>query len=273
MQKIEITEINRSSNAIDLVDFIEGHTKLSKAAIKRGLTFGGGWIKPAGLSSFKRCRKAKYSVKPGDTCAFYYDAKLIAEPQAEPVVIFENSHFGIWYKPRNQVTQGSRYGDANSLERQISQLRQKPVWLIHRLDSAASGLVIFAYSAAVCAQLNQLLQSQNIKKIYQAQVLGQVLKNGTIELPLDGNTALTEYTCVQQDDYSSLVIIRLHTGRFHQIRRHFAQIGHPLLGDPRYGEGNSHQAGLHLVASQLEFLDPINRTPVNVTLPREYCLF
>ena len=273
MGKIEIKAIYDGVGTCDLVDFIAQHAALSKAAIKRGLTFGGGWIKPAGQGALKRCRKAKYSVKPGETCEFYYDADLIAQEWAEPIVIFEQEHFGVWYKPRHQVTQGSRYGDANALERQISQLRQQPVWLVHRLDSAASGLVMFAYSSAACAKLSLLLQQHKIKKIYQAQVLGQISESGTIDVLLDGHCALTEYTRVQQDERCSWVSIRLHTGRYHQIRRHLANIGHPLMGDPRYGNGNRQNAGLQLVASQLEFIDPFNNAPVCVTLPREYCLF
>lgn len=273
MSKIEINTVYDGTVAMDWVDFIAAHTPLSKAAIKRGLTFGGGWIKPAGQSAFKRCRKAKSQIQPGDTGAFYYDAELLARPAVPPQVVFENAYFGIWYKPRHQVTQGSRYGDANALERQIAQLRKQPVWLVHRLDSAASGLVIFAYSSAVCAQLNKLLQTHQIKKMYQAQVLGLISAQGIIELPLEGHSARTEYTRVQQDEHCSWVSIRLHTGRHHQIRRHFAQLGHPLMGDPRYGSGNTHRAGLQLVASQLEFIDPVNNAPVKVTVPVEYGLF
>jgi tRNA pseudouridine32 synthase/23S rRNA pseudouridine746 synthase len=273
MAKLELTARHEGDSTVDLVDFIATHCALSKAAIKRGLTFGGGWLKPAGQSAFKRCRKAKTCVKPGDTCAFYFDEQLIAQQWPQPKVIFEHEHFGIWYKPRNQVTQGSKYGDANSLERQIGQLRQKPVWLIHRLDSAACGLVLFAYSAAACAKINNLLQNQQIHKIYQAQVVGQITASGRIDTPLDGKNALTEFTAVAVDEHSSLVSIRLHTGRLHQIRRHFAGLGHPLLGDPRYGSGNAHPDGLKLVASELSFTDPISRTPLCITLPREYCLF
>lgn len=273
MSKTEMSAVFNGPGTVDLVDFIAAHCALSKAAIKRGLTFGGGWIKPAGQSSFKRCRKAKACVKPGDTCAFYFDAELIAKQWPAPQVIFDSQHFGIWYKPRNQVTQGSRYGDANALERHVSQTRQKPVWLVHRLDSAACGLVLFAYSAAACAKLNHLLQHQQINKTYQAQVLGHVHVGGKIDTPLDGNSALTEFTRVAMDEHTSLVNIRLHTGRFHQIRRHFAHLGHPLLGDPRYGAGNAQASGLQLVASELSFIDPLTHTPVCVTLPREYCLF
>ncbi|HMU66293.1 MAG TPA: RluA family pseudouridine synthase [Cellvibrionaceae bacterium] len=273
MSKTAVTLIHQGASAIDLVDLIASHCALSKAAIKRGLTFGGGWIKPAGQSAFKRCRKAKASIKPGDTCAFYFDEHLIAQQWPQPEVIFEHEHFGIWYKPRHQVTQGSKYGDANSLERQINQLRQKPVWLVHRLDSAACGLVLFAYTAAACAKLNNLLQNQQIHKIYQAQVLGQIAASGRIDVPLDGKNALTEFTRIAVDEHSSLVSIRLHTGRLHQIRRHFAALGHPLLGDPRYGSSNAHSDGLKLVASELRFTDPISRTPLSITLPREYCLF
>ena len=59
MSKTEVNAVFNGPGTVDLVDFIAAHCALSKAAIKRGLTFGGGWIKPAGQSSFKRCRKAK----------------------------------------------------------------------------------------------------------------------------------------------------------------------------------------------------------------------
>lgn len=273
MAKIEVKAVNTGVTACDLVDFIAAQCTLSKAAIKRGLTFGGGWIKPVGQSSLKRCRKAKYSLKPGDACEFYYDENLIAQRWEAPLPVYEQQQFGIWYKPRHQVTQGSRYGDANALERHISDFKQQPIWLVHRLDSAACGLVMFAYSAQACAKLSQLMQAREIVKTYQAQLEGSVDAQGVIEQPLDGQDALTEFNRVTQDDHTSWVSIRLHTGRYHQIRRHFAAIGHPLVGDPRYGAGKSNAAGLQLVASQLEFCEPFFQVPLRITLPHEYCLF
>ena len=82
---------------------------------------------------------------------------------------------------------------------------------------------------------------------------------GRIDLPLDGRPALTEYRVERYDRArdASVVQIRIRTGRTHQIRRHLAALGHPVLGDPRYGRGNADPRGLQLVAAGLTFRCPL----------------
>lgn len=259
-----------------MVDVIAEASGLSKSAIKRALIFGGGWLKAAGAKQLSRCRKAKQVVKPGDYFEFYYDERLLSAELPSPEVVLETSDWGIWYKPANQVAQGSRYGDANCLEVCVQRLRQKPVYLIHRLDREASGLLMLAYHSRAAAALSQLWAGRDIAKYYQARVLGK-LPSGEqhIQLPLDDKSAHTEYQLAQsaEDDASSLVNIRLHTGRLHQIRRHFEAIGHPLLGDPRYGNGNRFAAGLQLVATRLAFNDPCSGRTIDCELPSHWRLF
>ena len=252
-----------------------GEASLSKSAIKRALVFGGGWLKVAGSKQLKRCRKAKQLVRPGDYFEFYYDPQLLAEALPPPRPVMETPSWGIWYKPVNQLSQGSRFGEANSRDVCVKQQRQAPVHLIHRLDREASGLLMLAYTPAAAAALSQLWAGREIAKYYQVQVLGQLEPEvGDIQLPLDDKPAHTQYRQVSSTGGTSRVDVRLYTGRLHQIRRHFAAIGHPVLGDPRYGEGNHYDNGLQLVAVGLDFTDPCNnRQRIECRLPAELCLY
>lgn len=275
MTTIELKQHHQHAPTV-LVDAIAEASGLAKSAVKRGLTFGGGWIKLAGDKQLKRCRKAKQAIQAGDYYEFYYDAQLLAAPIPQPTVILETPHWGIWYKPVNQVAQGSRFGDANCLEVCVKRSRAGPVFLVHRLDREASGLLMLAYTPQAAAALSQLWAGREIQKGYQARVLGAVAPTGDIELELDGKPAHTHYTLAYhaEDNASSAVDVRLYTGRLHQIRRHFAAIGHPLLGDPKYGEGNRFSGGLQLVASRLSFPDPCNQQQlVDCVLPLEKRLF
>ena len=77
---------------------------------------------------------------------------------------------------------------------------------------------------------------------------------------LGGKPAITEYKAVSYDPPSNTtqVDVIIRTGRKHQIRRHFEMIGFPVMGDPRYGEGNKNTEGMKLTATVLEFECPIS---------------
>ena len=83
--------------------------------------------------------------------------------------------------------------------------------------------------------------------------------HGTIDQPLDGKSAVTEFIVTGYDTALniSVVDIIIHTGRKHQIRRHFEAVGSPVIGDPLYGSGNKNTTGLKLAATSLEFHCPI----------------
>lgn len=135
------------------------------------------------------------------------------------------------------------------------------MFLVHRLDREAAGLVLLAHDGVAAAKLAGLFRDHRITKRYRVRVSGQLAvrgPEGVIALPLDGKAAQTEYRVTGYDQASgtSTAEVRIRTGRLHQIRRHFDVIGYPVLGDPRYGSGNAHPEGLQLVACGLAFRCP-----------------
>jgi tRNA pseudouridine32 synthase/23S rRNA pseudouridine746 synthase len=148
--------------------------------------------------------------------------------------------------------------------------------VVHRLDMATSGLLLFARGPTMQRALSQLFEQRQIKKRYEAVVHGHLKSPaGTIELPLiadwpnrprqkvdwaHGKPATTHWRLLpnqHSESYSRLELSPI-TGRSHQLRLHLCAVGHPIVGDPLYG--SDHPSGLSsrllLHASHLEFIHP-----------------
>lgn len=115
-----------------------------------------------------------------------------------------------------------------------------------RLDRPTSGLVMAALTRDALRAVEPAWTSGAIHKDYLVVVHGRVPERGRIDVPLAARRprhkgtgrveeALTTYARVSSTSAASLVVARIHTGRTHQIRRHMKAIGHPLIGDDRYG--------------------------------------
>lgn len=153
--------------------------------------------------------------------------------------------------------------------------------LITRLDRDTGGLLLVAKHHVASSMISQQVQQHRMVKEYTALVGGRfTTDHGTIDQPIarvagqvrrevaaDGQPALTEYWVEARGNGWARVRVRLHTGRTHQIRVHFAAIGHPLLGDALYG-GDTGQADHQLLhASHLAFLDPFSQRQLSFTSP------
>ncbi|MDR0516556.1 MAG: RluA family pseudouridine synthase [Fibromonadaceae bacterium] len=156
-----------------------------------------------------------------------------------------NSDFAIINKPCGLASQsGSGISEEESLAGMLEiwareeGLDFKPA-LAHRLDKETSGLLIAALSGAALREFGTLLRGRKIKKEYLALVKGNMpQKSGKISmaLPGDNKVSVSSWKVEKRFEECDLVRVSLETGRKHQIRLHFAQIGHPLLGDSKYGD-------------------------------------
>jgi len=252
------------------VDAIHAATSLSKTAIKDCLKKGGVWLKTQSKKEH-RIRKAKLVLKPQDKISIYYDDSILQLSVPAPQCLFSCKQYSIWHKPAGLLSQGTRYGDHCSLlrfaEKEGGILTP---YLVHRLDREASGLVLLAHSSNAAAKLSELFREGRIEKRYRAIVTGIVAREKEtfrVEATLDGKTAATTVTVVKHDQLlkQSTLDICLHTGRYHQIRRHLSAMGHPLVGDVRYG-GGKNKDGLQLTAYSLTFLCPFTQTHKRVAL-------
>lgn len=259
-----------------LVDFLHRHTGLSKQQLKDAANKGAVMLRRAGAA--KRVRRAKAELRVGDLIELHYDRAILALEPPPARCIEDRGAYSVWFKPAGMLAQGNAFGDHCSLLRIAETAWQPPrkVWLIHRLDREASGLMVIAHTQPAAASLSRQFQRNQVRKRYRVQVRGDIGARhgpqGRIDMPLDGKPALTEYRVealngsgYAENDVSTLAV-EIRTGRLHQIRRHLAEIGHPVIGDPRYGSGNKDAGGLRLAAVGLAFQCPLTRVPVEFAL-------
>jgi 23S rRNA pseudouridine1911/1915/1917 synthase len=172
--------------------------------------------------------------------------------------------------------------------------------IVHRLDRETSGAMVVARNDQVHEHLSEQFRSRNVRKIYLALVHGKMPRDsGTITLPISrdphrrtrmtaraskGRHARTDWRVIARLDRCTLIETVLHTGRTHQIRAHFAAIGHPVLGDTLYGAPRVLRAGTRnlpllernfLHAARIGFSHPSSGEWVEVRapLPKELRLY
>ena len=156
--------------------------------------------------------------------------------------------------------------------------------IVHRLDAATSGLVLFARGAEMLRHMNLAFEQRVVGKQYVAVVHGHVVQDsGEIDLPLAedaddrprqiddplrGRRALTRYRVLDRHGTGADAFSRLElkpvTGRAHQLRVHLLSLGHPILGDPLYAppESAARFARMHLHATRVAFMHPHTRVPM-----------
>jgi tRNA pseudouridine32 synthase / 23S rRNA pseudouridine746 synthase len=264
LQKLALHKTVGPDDPNTAVEFLAKHSGISKVRIKDAMNKGAVWLKQA-HGKQRRIRRATAVLAAGDQIAFYYDEKLLALKPPAAECISDQKRYSVWFKPAGLMTQGTEYGDHCSLLRaaELFFKSKRRVFLIHRLDREAAGIVLVAHDKGAAGKLSRLFQNRLIVKRYQAQVLGNLAEKkpeDTIRIPLDGKPAETVYKAGDYDPASNTtqVDVTIRTGRRHQIRRHFEMIGFPVMGDPRYGEGNKNTRGLKLIATALEFQCPIS---------------
>lgn len=243
-------------------EFLAAHTGLSKARIKDAMNKGACWLDRKGRGRM-RLRKATFALQKGDSIELHYDAKVLSAKPPAAACVADFKHYSLWLKPAGLLSQGTSYGDHGSLLRCAETFfnPRREAYPVHRLDREASGLILVAHSAKAAGRLSRLFQEHEVLKRYRVEVLGRPEKDeGMIDEPLDGKEAQTRYTVISghPESGTSVLLVEIQTGRLHQIRRHLADIGHPVMGDPRYGSGNKDGRPMRLAACELEWRCPFS---------------
>jgi len=177
-------------------------------------------------------------------------------------IIYEDNHLLVVEKPVNIPSQQDRSGDKDILtlmKEYIKERYNKPgnvyLGLVHRLDRPVGGVMVFAKTSKAASRLSEQIRTRQFGKKYLAVIHGippdkskknlvhYLIKDRrrnivkAVDSSIKGaQKAILDYRVIGQSSGMALVEIDLHTGRPHQIRVQFAEIGHPLYGDQRYGQ-------------------------------------
>jgi 23S rRNA pseudouridine955/2504/2580 synthase len=191
------------------------------------------------------------------------------------ITLFKNDDLWCVDKPAGLLSQPDRAGGDSAVTRAWAELRWdrrdfRPA-LIGRLDRNVSGVSAIAMNAPALRSLSEAARNSVIGKIYVAVVSGIAPEEGEISLPLvkdpqknfvraalpgeKGMDARTRFRLLERRGKTSLLEVELATGRPHQARIHLASMGHPILGDAKYGSRAARQSRLMLHAHRMSFPD------------------
>ena len=207
-------------------------------------------------------------------------------------IIFIDNHLIAVTKPAGLLTQPDRNTDESLIDQTRQWLKEKYnkpnnifLGLVHRLDRNVSGVVLFARTSKAASRLSKQFREGTPKKHYRAIVLGKLKEEHTTlvhylrkekslratvfprETPTAKRSELS-YEVINSLENKSLLEVSLSTGRFHQIRAQMAFIGHPIIGDVKYGapEPLPNQE-IALYAHKLVFSHPISNEEITLTAP------
>ena len=194
-------------------------------------------------------------------------------------VLYEDNHIIVVVKEPNLIVQEDDTKDKDLLtmvKEYVKVKYNKPgnvyIGLVHRLDRPVGGVMVFARTSKAASRLSESIRLKEIKKTYLAIVHGKTKdseklvdyiskdeKTNNTYLDKNGKEAILTYETLYYDERNdrSLVKVNLETGRHHQIRFQLSNIGHPIVGDNRYGK--MEHENIKLFSYSLEFVHPVTK--------------
>lgn len=266
--KYEVKKIKSGSN-VKLLDFLfEIYPNYSKKTIKKLLTSG------RVLVNNKIRTKYDYLLNQDYITIF---ERVIEYKNIKMEIIYEDNGLIVVNKP-SKLLSVSDDTDSITAFRLVSdyvKIKNKnlKIYVVHRLDRDTSGLLMFSKSKKIKEYMQENWDELVLKRGYLALLEGILDKiSGRVTSYLketkthyvystsrDGKKAITDYSLVKTVGSNSLVQIYIKTGRKNQIRVHMKDIGHPIVGDKKYGSG---KGKFCLCANELEFIHPVHKKTI-----------
>ena len=240
------------------------------------------------------CEESGKQVRVGDHVEVRYDPQQ-GYPEKKKKwtdrtfqVVFEDEHLLVVNKSANVLTVATDHGERNTLENRLTLYlkrtgHKRKAFVVHRLDRGVSGLLVFAKTPKILAALQEQFKQRKPERVYVGIVAGHLqpaegtfrsylvtgdnLDQFSTHVPGQGELAITHYQTRKELADTTVVEVRLETGRRNQIRVHFADHGHPVLGDPRYNRKLAKherwpKSRLALHATSLGFTHPTTQQPM-----------
>ena len=236
-----------------------------KKAISKGLVHCNGQVSTSGQWLYG-----------GEILTFYQDNATVPDFSHPVDILFEDEFLLAVDKPAGLLTNGYTL---RTTENAVAKLAARSGQLdalpfpraVHRLDFATSGVLLFAKNRKTLQDLSNAFEQQQVKKEYIAGTLGRMPAFGSVQVPLDGKNAVTDYQvicCRRSEKYHCYNLLRVlpQTGRTHQIRRHLMTIHHPVIGDPIYFLPGQRvkRRGFLLRAISLKFKHPVTHKQLDI---------
>ena len=203
-------------------------------------------------------------------------------------ILFEDNHLIIINKKPGILVQGDITGDISLIEITKDYIKNKYnkkgnvfLGLVNRIDRPTSGIVIFAKTSKALSRMNEILRNREIQKIYwliisnkfasnNGKIKGWFRKNSKQNKSYFFESQVTNskfgslsYKKLKTLDNYCLVEVELITGRHHQIRCSFSELGYPIQGDLKYGSKRSNKdGGIYLHSRRVEFIHPVSKNKI-----------
>lgn len=273
MERVFSYVIEESWQGKDIKTYLLKKVNISSVLLKKLKTYDDG------ITVNGEHKNVDYVLSQGEELA------IVLREGASEGIVPKEQHFEIVYEDEDIMIINKPYGLpthpsignyentlANGLMYYFMQKGEDRVFrAVNRLDRDTSGLMCIAKNSYAHHILSKQIQQGTLKREYLALVMGDLSGEGTLNAPIarskegiikrevskDGQTAITHYKSIHRFGKTSLISLRLETGRTHQIRVHMAHLGHPLVGDWLYGKEIEEIGRYVLHSAYIELIHPL----------------